>query len=132
MLFSYRRALERRIHASAQARQKTRPMDVHVHVTILRLHSEYLARLFTDVSTQLRALEQTLSEGTALTSAETGGRLEEVASLQSRLCTEGEMFCHRLHVFVEESKAGHDAPEQVRQNTAAEVVLARNSEGIGR
>ena len=106
-------------------------MDVKLHVTILRLHSEYLARLFTEVSTQLSALEQTLSEGTAITSAETGGLLEEVASLQSCLCTESEMFCHRLHVFLEESKTGHDTPEQVRQKTAG-VGLVRKSAVVGR
>ena len=76
MPLSYRRAWERRIRSSSQARQKKRPMDVQVHVTALRLHSEYLARLFTEVSAHLGTLEQTLSEGTALTSADTGGRLE--------------------------------------------------------
>ena len=89
MPLSYRRAWVRRIRSAAKTRQKTRPMDVHVHVTILRLHSEYLARLCTEVSAQLGTLEQTLSEGTALTAAENGGRLAEVASLQRRFCTEG-------------------------------------------
>jgi len=132
MLLSYRRALERGIRSSPQTRQKTRPMDVKLHVTILRLHSEYLARLFTEVSTHLGTLEQTLSEGTALTSADPSGRLAEVASLQSCLCTEAEMFCHRLQIFLEESNPGHAAPEQVRQHTAAEVVRARKSEVVVR
>jgi len=107
-------------------------MDVKLHVTILRLHSEYLTRLFTEVSAQLSALEQTLSAGTALPAADTGGRLEEVASLQRRLCTESEMFCHRLHVFLEGSMTVHAAPEQLRQQTADEVVLVRQSAVVGR
>jgi hypothetical protein len=111
MLLSYRRALERGIRASAQTRQKNRPMDVHVHVSILRLHSEYLARLYTEVGAQLGTLEHTLSEGAALPSAEAAGLLAEVASLQRRLCTESEMFCHRLHTLVEESTTAREAPE---------------------
>ena len=106
-------------------------MDVKLHVTILRLHSEYLTRLFTEVSAQLSALEQTLSAGTALPAADTGGRLEEVASLQRRLCTESEMFCHRLHVFLEGSTTVHDTPEQRRQKTAG-VGLVRQSAVVGR
>jgi hypothetical protein len=81
-------------------------MDVHVHVTVLRLHSEYLTQLFTEVSSQLSTLEKTLSEGHALTAAETKGLLDTVASLQRRLCPEGEMFCQRLHLFLEETQAG--------------------------
>jgi hypothetical protein len=115
------------IRSSAQTRQKTRPMDVKLHVTILHLHSEYLAQLCTDVSAHLGTLKQTLSEGTALTSADTSGRLEEMAFLQRRLYTEGALFCQRLLLFLEESKTGHDAPEQSRQQTAAEVGLARKS-----
>jgi hypothetical protein len=127
MLLSYRRGWERRIRSSAQTRQKTRPMDVKLHVTILRLHGEYLARLLTEVSTQLGALEQTLSEGNALTSADTEGCLAEVASFQTRLCMEGEMFCKRLHLFVEESKTVHGVPETLRQKTATEGVFGRKS-----
>jgi hypothetical protein len=97
-------------------------MDVHVHVTILRLHSEYLARLFTEVGTQLSTLEHTLSEGNALTSAGTVDLLDGVASLQSRLCPEADMFCQRLHLFLAEAKTGPDAPEKLRQNPSAEFV----------
>ena len=91
-------------------------MDVRVHVTILRLHSEYLARLFTEVGTQLRTLEHTLSEGHALTAAGTVGLLSEVASLQSRLCPEGEMFCQRLHLFLAGAKTGPDSGEEISQH----------------
>ena len=83
---------------------------MHVHVTTLRLHSEYLARLFTEVGTQLSALEHTLSEGTALPSAETGDLLEGVAFLQRRLCAEGELFCQRLHLFLEGCTTVPDGP----------------------
>jgi hypothetical protein len=127
MPFSYRRALEKGIRASTQTRQKNHPMDVHVHVTILRLHSEYLARLFTAVSAQLGTLEQTLSEGAALTAAETGGLLAAVAALQTRLCAEGEMFCHRLHTFVEESRTAQETPEPLKQQTATEAGRVRKS-----
>jgi hypothetical protein len=84
-------------------------MDVQLHAAFLRRNSEYLTRLFTDVSTHLITLEQTLSEGHALTAAETVGLLEEVASIQSRLCPEGALFCQRLHRFLEEAQTGHDA-----------------------
>ena len=88
-------------------------MDVHVHVTVLRLQSEYLARLFMEVGTQLRTLEQTLSEGNALTSAGTAIPLGEVTSLQSRLCPEAGMFCKRLHLFLAEAKTRPDSREKI-------------------
>jgi hypothetical protein len=107
-------------------------MDVKLHVTILRLHSEYLTRLFTEVSTHLGTLEQTLSEGSALTSTETGGLLDKVASVQSRLCTEGELFCHRLQVFLEGSQTSHEAPEKLGPKSAPKVVHVRHSAGVVR
>jgi hypothetical protein len=119
MPLSYRPALESGIHYSSQARQKTRPMDVHVHVTVLRLQSEYLARLFTQVGAQLSTLEHTLSEGHALTAAGTVGLLGEVASLQSRLCTEGEMFCKRVHLFLAEAQPSPDSRKKLSQHPSA-------------
>ena len=107
-------------------------MDVHVHVTVLRLHSEYLARLCTEVSAQLGTLEQTLSEGTALTAAENGGRLAEVASLQRRFCTEGELFCQRLRLFLEGCTTGPDGPVKLSSKTAAEVGPVRKRAVVGR
>ena len=121
MLLSYRRALERRIRSSPQTRQKSRPMDVHVHVTVLRLHSEYLTQLFTEVSSQLSTLEKTISEGHALTAVDPRGLLDTVAALQSRLCTEGEMFCQRLRLFVEGTKTAHNSTEQRSQQHPAEL-----------
>ena len=90
-------------------------MDVHVHVTVLRLQSEHLARLFTEVGAQLRTVEHTLSEGHALSAAGTVGLLGEVASLQSRLCTEGEMFCKRLHLFLAGAQTSSDSGEKISQ-----------------
>jgi hypothetical protein len=94
-------------------------MDVHVHVTVLHLHGEHLTRLRTEVSAHLGTLEQTLSEGTTLTSAENGGFLKDMAFLQRRLCTEGEMFCKRLHVLLAEAKTGHDSGEKISQRTSS-------------
>src|SRR2546427_10017252 len=113
MPLSYRRAWERRIRSSSQARQKKRPMDVQVHVTALRLHSEYLARLFTEMSAHLGTLEQTLSEGTALTPAETGSRLGDVASFQRRPVTEGEVVYQTLDCFVEGSPVVPQSPQNL-------------------
>jgi hypothetical protein len=93
-------------------------MDVQVHVTALRMHSEYLTRLCAEVSTHLTTLEQTLSERNALTSLETVSVLGEVASLQRRLCTEGELFCQRLHVFLEGTKTAHASTEKSSQDTS--------------
>jgi hypothetical protein len=102
-------------------------MDVKLHVTVLRLHSEDLARLYTEVSAHLGTLEKTLSEGTALTTTETGGLLAEVASLQTRLGAEGELFCHRLQGFVEISTTAHEAPEPLKQQTAAAVRVRKSA-----
>ena len=84
-------------------------MDVKLHVSILRRHSEYLTQLFTEVTTTLSTLEQTLSEREAPAAADTVGRLAEVAGLERRLCTEAEMFCQRLHVFLAVTKTVPDA-----------------------
>ena len=107
-------------------------MDVHVHVTVLRLQSEYLARLYTEVSAHLGTLEKTLSEGTALTATETGGLLAEVASLQTRLGAEGELFCQRLHLFLEGCTTVPDGPGKLSSKTAAEVAPVRKSAVVSR
>lgn len=82
-------------------------MDVKLHVAILRRHSEYLTQLFTEVSTTLSTLEKTLSEGDTTTSLDTGGLLARLCSIQRRLCTEGELFCERLQVFL---RGNQDSP----------------------
>src|SRR5437763_901673 len=101
-------------------------MDVHVHVTVLRLHSEYLAQLFTEVSAQLSTLEQTLSEHSPPAAVRDASLLTEVANLQRRLCVEGEMFCHRLQRFLEGAK------NEQQPAAAAAVSPQRNKKaGLG-
>ena len=88
---------------SAQARQKHRLMDVTLHVAFLRRHSEYLAGPFTEVTTTLSTLEQTLGEQNGTTAADTVGLLAGMSNLQGRLRMEADMFCQRLQLFVEET-----------------------------
>ena len=79
------------------------------------------------MGTQLSALEHTLSEGTALPSAETGDLLEGAAFLQRRLGAEGELFCQCLHLFLEGCTTVPDGPGKLSSKTAAEVAPVRKS-----
>jgi hypothetical protein len=81
-------------------------MDAKTYLSILRVHSEYVCQLATQLHATLTQLEQTLSEQPASHSTDTGGSCDGVAALKDCLAAEAEMFCKRLGLLLEQLKTG--------------------------
>jgi hypothetical protein len=78
-------------------------MDRTLYVTALRQQSAYLGQLVTELQTALQALEQTPGKETSPAAPDAPEPLRGLEELQKCLGSEAEMFCRRLHVFLEES-----------------------------
>jgi hypothetical protein len=77
-------------------------MDVKQYVSVLRMHSEYLRNLSTELSSRLEALEQQFAE--EITSeSQAAGCLDGMRELNNCLGTSTNLFYHRLHLFLSDT-----------------------------
>jgi hypothetical protein len=75
-------------------------MNAELYIDILRAHGEYVAKLTTELTTTLGALEEVVSNQQY--NADTiSSQTEKIAELHRLLATEAEMFCRRLKAFIE-------------------------------
>ena len=77
-------------------------MDVQQYVSILRMHSEYLRNLSTELSSRREALEQQFAE--KITSeSKAAGCLDGMRELKNCLGASTNLFYHRLHLFLSDT-----------------------------
>ena len=77
-------------------------MDVKQYVSVLRMHSEYLHNLSTELSSRLEALEQQFAE--EITSeSDVADFLDGMGELNNCLDSSTNLFYHRLHLFLSET-----------------------------
>src|SRR5690349_16057678 len=95
-------------------------MNAQFDVAILRTHSEYVSQLVTELTTTLRALEQSLNAQSPYSAIPASGQAERLAELQRLLTTEADALCRRLQGFL----------EQTSQRSTGECSLPQEAESI--
>ena len=78
-------------------------MDRTLSLTTLSRQGAYLGQLVTELNAALQALAQPLHEQTSAAAPDAAEPLHGLDALQKCLAIEAEMFCKRLHIFLEES-----------------------------
>ena len=76
-------------------------MDLKLYLSILRIHSEQLSKMATELSRQLDNLEQQFAEEEQLGESNAAARpLEGMAELNGNLLASTDLFYRRLHEFL--------------------------------
>src|SRR5262249_55292722 len=79
-------------------------MDAELYTVILREHSDYIAKVATDLSAQLQQLAQTLGAPESAAAAATAACVDHLDQLQSKLSAETDIFCQRLAALIERTR----------------------------
>ncbi len=98
-------------------------MDVNIGVSVLRLHSQYVIQLATELSTTFSALEQAFKEQHEPLSTHVDGYSEKIAELQRLLATETTMFCRRVNAFTEQLRESRNGAALSFQADGAQLEL---------
>jgi hypothetical protein len=72
-------------------------MDLKLYISILRMHSEQLGKLATELSGKLDALEQKFAEEEHLGESHSVDTLKGMTELNNSLFAATDLFYHRLH-----------------------------------
>jgi hypothetical protein len=76
-------------------------MDLKLYLSILRIHSEQLSKMATELSRQLDNLEQQFAEEEQLGESNAAARpLEGMAELNGNFLASTDLFYRRLHEFL--------------------------------
>ena len=78
-------------------------MDVQQYVSVLRMHSEHLCKLSTELSSRLEALEQQFAEERIASESKAAGFLDGMRELNNCLVASTDLFYHRLHLFLSDT-----------------------------